>query len=49
VEIMPGLSPYAQTNDQADAILGRLEGLLAFAARQGIATIGLGDLPALFC
>ncbi len=49
VEIMPGLSPYAQTLDEADAILNRLEGLLAFAARQGIATIGLGDVPSLFC
>jgi len=49
VEIMPGLSPYAQTKDEADAILGRLEGLLAFASRQGIATIGLSDVPALFC
>ncbi len=49
VEIMPGLSPYAQSQAEADAILNRLDGLLAFAARQGIATIGLGDVPGLFC
>ena len=49
VEIMPGLSPYAQSEAEADAILGRLEGLLAFAARRGIATIGLGDVPGLIC
>ncbi|MDR3527619.1 MAG: hypothetical protein P4L57_10085 [Rhizomicrobium sp.] len=49
VEIMPGLSPYAQTEAEADAILGRLEGLLAFAARHGIATVGLGDVPSLIC
>jgi hypothetical protein len=49
VEIMPGLSPYAQSQEEADAILGRLEGLLAFAASLGIPIIGLGDVPALFC
>ena len=49
VEIMPGLSPYAATMGEADAILNRLGGLLAFAERSKIPIIGLGDVPALFC
>lgn len=47
VEIMPGLSPYAQTEAAADAILGRLAGLLAMAQREGIRCVGLGDIPSL--
>jgi hypothetical protein len=49
VEIMPGLSPYAATEEEAGAILNRLEGLLAFAEQEKISVIGLGDVPALFC
>lgn len=46
VEIMPGLSPYADSAEEAYAILNRLDGLLAFAEREGIRTIALGDIPA---
>lgn len=49
VEIVEGLSPYAHSRAEADAILARLEGLLAFAQSQSIAVIGLGDVPALIC
>jgi hypothetical protein len=48
VEIMPGLSPYARTATEADAILARLAGLLDFARREGIAVVGLGDIAELF-
>lgn len=44
VEVMPGLSPYAQTEAAADALLGRLAGLLAMAQREGIRCVGLGDI-----
>ncbi|GAA0546020.1 hypothetical protein GCM10008941_27430 [Rhizomicrobium palustre] len=49
VEVVEGLSPYAATRDEADAILNRLAGLLDFAGRHGIKTIGLGDVPTVFC
>jgi hypothetical protein len=45
VEIVPETSPYAATEADARAILGRLEALLAFAARESIAVVGLGDVP----
>lgn len=45
VEIMPGLSPYARCQAEADAILARLAALLDFARREGIAVVGLGDVP----
>jgi len=48
VEIMPGLSPYAANEAEADAILGRLAALLDFARREGIAVVGLGDIAELF-
>jgi hypothetical protein len=48
VEIMAGLSPYAKTDAQADAILNRLAGLLAFARAEGIAVVGLTDIAAVF-
>jgi hypothetical protein len=48
VEIMPGLSPYAKTAADADAILGRLEALLAFARDEGIAVVGLADIGEIF-
>jgi hypothetical protein len=48
VEIMPHTSPYAKNEAEADAILGRLEGLLAWADREGIRSLALGDVPELF-
>jgi len=42
VEVVPGASPYAATEHAAARILAALDGLLAFAAREGIAGIGLG-------
>jgi len=41
VEVVPGASPYAATEDAAARILAALDGLLAFAARESIAGIGL--------
>jgi hypothetical protein len=46
VEVVPGASPYARTPAQADGILRRLAALLAFARDAGVASVGLGDLPA---
>jgi hypothetical protein len=48
VEIVPGASPYAKNETEADAIMNRLAGLLAFAEREGIRSLGLGDVPELF-
>jgi hypothetical protein len=48
VEVIPSASPYAATEAEASAILARLEALLAFAAREAIPVIGLGDVPELF-
>jgi len=45
VEVVPGMSPYAATEDEANGILDRLRSLLAFAQREGIAVIGLADVP----
>lgn len=45
VEVVPGASPYAQTEREAAGILGRLAELLAFARGEGIAVVGLGDIP----
>lgn len=47
VEVIPGASPYANDELQACRILARLEALLAFAADEGIAVVGLGDVPAI--
>jgi hypothetical protein len=49
VEIQEGCSPYAASREEAEAILSRLGALLGFARGAGIAVIGLGDVPALFC
>lgn len=46
VEILPAISPYARNQDQADAILAHLAGLLAWATREGVACIGLQDVAA---
>lgn len=48
VEIMPGLSPYARTQSDADGILGRLAALLAFARSEGIAVVGLADIGEIY-
>ncbi len=48
VEIMPGLSPYAKNDAEADAILQRLAALLAFARAEGIAVVGLSDIADVF-
>lgn len=45
VEVVPGLSPYAEAESQAQRILGSLRGLLEFARREQIAVVGLGDVP----
>lgn len=45
VEIVPGLSPYAASEREARAILDRLAALLAFARRESIPVVGLGDVP----
>lgn len=48
VEIVPGMSPYAKNEAEADAILKRMAGLLKWAKREGVRNIGLGDVPELF-
>lgn len=48
VEIVPGASPYAATPAEADAIMARLAGLLAWAERREVRCIGLADVPELF-
>jgi hypothetical protein len=47
VEILPGTSPYATTEAEAGGILARLGALLAFAEREAISVVGLGDVPAI--
>lgn len=44
-EVIPGASPYADDEDAARGILGRLGALLAFAERESIAVVGLADVP----
>lgn len=44
-EVIPNASPYADVEADARAILERLRGLLAFAERESIAVVGLGDIP----
>lgn len=44
-EVIPDASPYADREPVARAILDRLRSLLAFARRESIAVIGLGDVP----
>jgi hypothetical protein len=45
VEVMPGTSPYADTEADAEGILDRLAALLQFAKTEGIQVVGLGDVP----
>jgi hypothetical protein len=47
VEVIAGASPYAATDREAHGILDRLGVLLAWARGEGIACVGLGDLPGL--
>jgi hypothetical protein len=44
-EVIPEASPYADSEVDARAILDRLRILLAFAQRESISVIGLGDVP----
>lgn len=44
-EVIPDASPYADAEGDARAILDRLRVLLAFAQRESISVIGLGDVP----
>jgi hypothetical protein len=44
-EVIPDASPYADAEGTARAILDRLRVLLAFAQRESISVIGLGDVP----
>jgi len=44
-EVIPDASPYANTEAEARVILDRLRVLLAFAQRESIAVVGLGDVP----
>jgi hypothetical protein len=48
VEVVAGASPYAATDAEALAIMERLSALLAWAERESIRCIGLGDVPELF-
>lgn len=43
-EVIPDASPYADVEHDARAILDRLRCLLAFAQRESIAVVGLGDV-----
>jgi hypothetical protein len=45
IEVIAGASPYARDGRQADAILGRLADLLAFARDAGVRSVGLGEVP----
>ena len=45
VEVVPDLSPYASDEEGARAILDRVRALLAFAHREAISVVGLGDVP----
>lgn len=44
-EIVPAASPYASSETEAKVILDRLRELLAYAHREQIAIVGLGDVP----
>jgi hypothetical protein len=45
VEVVPDTSPYAANEEEARGILDRLRALLAFAKREGVAVVGLADVP----
>jgi hypothetical protein len=45
VEVVAGASPYAANEEAARRILDRLSTLLAWTRREGIRSVGLGDVP----
>ena len=47
VEVVPSASPYGDDEAAAHGILDRLRALLAYARREAIAVIGLGDVPSI--
>lgn len=47
VEVVPGKSPYASNEDEANQILKRLAALLSFAKKENIAVVGLSEIPGL--
>ena len=48
VEVVAGASPYAATDANVGAIIESLSGLLAWAERESVRRVGLGDIPELF-
>jgi hypothetical protein len=48
VEVIADASPYTRTEGQAKVILGRIQALLEFAARESIRVVGLSDIAELF-
>jgi hypothetical protein len=48
IEVIPEASPYADSEPVARAILDRLKHLLAYARRESIPVVGLGDVPEIF-
>jgi hypothetical protein len=47
VDVVSWASPRASNEEESRAILDRLRALLAFARREAIAVVGLGDVPAI--
>jgi hypothetical protein len=45
VEVVAGTSPYASTDDEAWRIVERVRVLLEYCEREGIACVGLEDVP----
>jgi hypothetical protein len=45
VEVVAGTSPYASTEDEARGIVDRVGALLEYCRAEGIACVGLGDVP----
>jgi hypothetical protein len=45
VEVVAGTSPYASTDDEAWGIVERVGALLEYCRGEGIACVGLGDVP----
>lgn len=48
VEVVAGTSPYAATEDEARRIVDRVGALLDYCRGEGIACVGLADVPELF-
>ena len=45
VEVVAGTSPYASTEEEARGIVDRVGALLEYCREEGIACVGLGDVP----